>query len=516
LCYEGHDIILVKKNKDNQKMLAFVILFIFTSPLLYILINNYLFIRGKKLPPGPRGLPVVGYIPWLSFEPYKDFIEVGKQYGGLFSVQLGTRLAIVLNDYKTIKTAFAKHELCGRPPTFPFTYISKGNYGITGANDDMWWLQRRFIVRNMKELGVGSQKMEQMTLEYISNTCKHFEEVAKHGKPYDIAHSISMASVNALCVIVTGNQALGDEKIARMVDHSGRALSNFLFWGVIGIQFPWIFNYVIPHELMASESYKILKKDVMDYTLETIEEHKRTFNPSNLRDFIDYYIQEMKDLEERGELKNSTFSEWQLIIAVTDLIFGGMETTSSSIKWAFLFLASYMDVQEKVQDEIDRVVGKERWVVMSDKPQLPYTEAMMHEAMRLAAQGPFGIVHVANADSVVNGYDIPKGSLILPNLYKCNRDPDVWKYPKEFYPEHYINEAGKFDQTKVFVSFSSGRRNCIGEPIGRMNMFLFLANFLKKFKFSLPNGVKIPFVSPPGCKAIRGPPNYELMIEVRN
>ncbi|GBO32353.1 hypothetical protein AVEN_133499-1 [Araneus ventricosus] len=72
--------------------------------------------KKGKTPPGPYGLPLVGYIPFMSSKPYVDLQELGKTYGGVFSLQLGSQYCIILDDYQSTKDAFAQDAFMGRPP----------------------------------------------------------------------------------------------------------------------------------------------------------------------------------------------------------------------------------------------------------------------------------------------------------------------------------------------------------------------------------------------------------------
>ena len=101
-----------------------------------------------------------------------------------------------------------------------------------------------------------------------------------------------------------------------------------------------------------------------------------------------------------------------------------METTTSSLLWAILFLLHYPEVQAKVQTEIDDIVGSSRKVSLDDKSNLPYTNAVLQESLRMATITPMALPHFTTEDLEVRGYTIPKvkkSILLLKNYQICHK-----------------------------------------------------------------------------------------------
>lgn len=96
---------------------------------------------------------------------------------------------------------------------------------------------------------------------------------------------------------------------------------------------------------------------------------------------------------------------------------GGSDTTVSAIYSFFLAMMLYPDVQKKAQEEIDRVTGGERLPEMKDREQLPYVEAILKEVLRWNPVAPMGLPHAASEDGVFRGYFIPKGSILMANIW---------------------------------------------------------------------------------------------------
>ncbi|XP_046571309.1 cytochrome P450 2J1-like [Haliotis rubra] len=114
----------------------------------------------------------------------------------------------------------------------------------------------------------------------------------------------------------------------------------------------------------------------------------------------------------------------------------GHVTTDSVL--TLLYLAAYPEVQAKLHAEVDRVLGERRVPMLSERHKLPYTEAVLYESMRKGAVAPLGLPHSTTCDTTVAGYEIPKGTIVLANIFAIHHDPRHWKEPEVFNPERFL------------------------------------------------------------------------------
>uniref|UniRef100_A0A8C2EK70 Cytochrome P450, family 2, subfamily U, polypeptide 1 n=1 Tax=Cyprinus carpio TaxID=7962 RepID=A0A8C2EK70_CYPCA len=190
--------------------------------------------------------------------------------------------------------------------------------------------------------------------------------------------------------------------------------------------------------------------------------------------------------------EESLFSEDDLFYIIGDLFIAGTDTTTNSVLWSILYMSLYPDVQEKVQQEIDAVVGSERVPSLTDKGNLPYTEATIMEVQRMTVVVPLSIPHMASETTEFRGYTIPKGTVIIPNLWSVHRDPTVWENPDDFNPGRFLDEQGKLLRKDCFIPFGIGRRVCMGEQLAKMELFLMFTSLMQAFTFRLPEGKSAP------------------------
>lgn len=139
------------------------------------------------------------------------------------------------------------------------------------------------------------------------------------------------------------------------------------------------------------------------------------------------------------------------------------------------------EVQAKVHEEIDRVIGRSQRPCMQDKMKLPYTEAVLHEIQRYIALLPSNLPHATVRDTKFREYIIPKGTTVLPLLSSVLHDCKEFPNPEKFDPGHFLDKDGSFRKTEYFVPFSIGKRACAGESLARMELFLFFTTILQHF-----------------------------------
>lgn len=110
----------------------------------------------------------------------------------------------------------------------------------------------------------------------------------------------------------------------------------------------------------------------------------------------------------------------------------------------------------------------------------------------MSAMVPTGVFHTALEDTKFHGYDIPKNTIIVPNLYCAMRDPKIWGDADTFRPERFLSEDEKSTvRHEALIPFSTGKRVCLGESLARDELFLFVASLFQRFRVATdPNGPK--------------------------
>jgi cytochrome P450 len=152
---------------------------------------------------------------------------------------------------------------------------------------------------------------------------------------------------------------------------------------------------------------------------------------------------------------------------------------------------------------------------MSDKGMMPYMEAVTLEVMRFSSMVPFSIFHKTLADVEVGGYNIPKDTMVIPNLYDCHFDAEYWGDPQIFRPERFLSSDGRtVIRSERMVGFSLGKRICIGEKFARAEIFLFGTLLCQQFQFDFDPHNRTTSLNPREAM-IRQPPMHKLIFRQR-
>ncbi|KAM6938882.1 cytochrome P450 2J2-like [Lycodopsis pacificus] len=466
-------------NWDVKGLLLFTVVFILTAD--YINKNR----RPGSFPPGPRAFPIVGNIFTVDHKrTHESLTQLAGRYGDVYSLRFGQKWMVVLNGFEVLKEALVNQgdSLADRPELALVEDINHGR-GVVFSNGNIWKQQRRFALSTLKYFGFGKKSLEPIILDEFAYCAKYFN--SHEGKPFDPHLVINNAVSNIICSLVFGHRfEYGDEKFMKLMKWFEDTLEiQASIWAQLYNSFPLLMRRLPgPHQTVQH-----IGNSVKDFIRVELKEHKQNWDPSDKRDYIDCYLKEIQMSKGQAD---DTFDEENLVVCVKDLFVAGSETTSTTLRWAFLFMVKYPEIQAKVQAEIDRVIGQSRQPSMEDRINLPYTDAVIHEVQRMGNIVPLSLLHVTNRDIQLGGYTIPKGVTIIPNLTSVLFDKNEWETPNTFNPGHFLNEEGKFVKRAAFIPFSAGKRLCLGENLARMELFLFFTSLLQHFNFSMPAGVK--------------------------
>ncbi|XP_076608155.1 cytochrome P450 2K1-like [Chaetodon auriga] len=460
-------------------LVAFALLLV-----LYVVSSSFTSQEMGKEPPGPRPLPLLGNLLQLDLQrPYKTLCELSKKYGSVFTVHLGTNKVVVLAGYKTVKEALVSNaEAFGDRDISPIFYDMTQGHGILFANGESWKEMRRFSLSTLRDFGMGKRVAEDKILEECHHLIQVFEE--HKGKPFDTVCPANYATANIISSIVYGSRfEYNDPRLQNMVR---RANENFRMTGSAPIQvynmFPRLTSWIKNRKLILKNTEMSIR-DVAD-VMKTLKE---SLNPDTCRGLVDCFLIQ-KQKEEDSCVVDTHYNERNLIFTVANLYAAGTETTATTLRWALLFMAKYPHIQDRVQEELSRVVGS-RQVRMDDRKNLPYVDAVIHETQRVADIIPMAIPHKTSRDITFHGYFIKKGTTVFPLLTSVLYDESEWESPHTFNPSHFLDEEGKFIRREAFLPFSAGRRVCLGESLAKMELFLFFTSLLQRFRFTPPPGV---------------------------
>ncbi|XP_051470570.1 cytochrome P450 2K1-like isoform X2 [Apus apus] len=409
--------------------------------------NNH---QRKNFPPGPRPLPIIGNLLLFDLKrPYRTYLQLSKIYGPVFSVQMGLRKIVVISGYEMVKEALVNQAdaFAERPKIPIFEDLTKGN-GVVFAHGENWKVMRRFTLTTLRDFGMGKRAIEDRIVEeygYLADTIG-----SQEGKPFDASKIINAAVANIIVSILLGKRFdYKDFRFVRLLQLTNESMR------LAGKPLVMMYN-MFPHLgflLRANKTLLQNRDEFHDYVKVTFVEHLKTLDKNDQRSFIDAFL--VKQQEEKSST-NGHFHNGNLLSLVSNLFTAGVETISTTLNWSFLLMLKYPEIQRKVQEEIEQVIGSNPPRI-EHRTQMPYTDAVIHEIQRFANILPLDLPHETAADVTLKGYFIPKGTYIIPLLTSVLKDKSQWEKPDMFYPEHFLDANGKFVKKDAFMPFSAGR-----------------------------------------------------------
>lgn len=476
-----------------------------------------LFLSTRKpanYPPGPTIFPVVGTLPAIKAtkkgqQPYELINEIYKKYGEVVYLKLGAHPSILVSGYDAVKECLlTKGDLfANRPDNM---YIWKNILKQRGilANGPRVKTMRRFAVVALRDFGVGKRTLEERITEEARAVRDVFSQ--HEGQPFDCVMLMVNAVSNIICSIAFGERfEYTDADFRAMLDHLQALFRDGDLTSPLNF-FPWLRFGPKFLPFFAKLQVMLDSLDAMVSFVKTrVEDHRHGFDPNNIRDFVDLYLEYQQKTDTDETDKESKLSEEDLFYLIVQLFGAGTETTSTTLNWTLLYMITWPEIQQRVHQEIDAVIGGSRAPSLKDKTAMPYTNAVLHEVQRLTNIVPINIPRSNTCDTELCGHFIPKGTIVSVNLYSVNMDPKYWEQPEQFKPERWLDGNGDFVKREAFMPFGAGRRACLGEQLAKMELFLFFTTLMQQFTFKMAEGTEHP-----GIKGNQGitlmPPTYKF------
>ncbi|MBN3290235.1 CP2BB protein, partial [Polypterus senegalus] len=493
-----------------MELFGTVILAAILLGLLFLSLFKRDSIRYTKMPPGPTPLPVIGNLLQVDGgRPHLSFLKMSETYGPVMTVHFGPKPVVVLVGFKAVHEALVKQAdaFSGRAEIPVFMKVNEG-YGLAFTNGERWKQLRRFSLSTFRDFGMGKRSIE----EWIQEEARYLvEEVRKSiGHPFDPTFFISCAVSNVISCIIFGQRfEYDDDNFLHLLS----LLNTYV--QLLSSPFTQLYN-IFPSflKVMPGVYNKILNnaKQLKQFFSEQIVKHRETLIADSPRDYIDNFLIRMK---QESANPSTEFNINNLLVNVGNIFTAGTETTSTTLRYGLLILTKYPHYQEKIHQEIDSVIGRERPPFVEDRKNMPFTEAMIHEIQRFIDLLPLSLPHATTQDISFRGYNIPAKTVVFPVLHSVLFDKTHWESPYTFNPRHFLDENDQFKVNPAFMPFSAGKRICVGEGLACMELFLFFVTLLQNFSFSLSEDPEKIDLNPNASSLLHVPQAYKLSAHER-
>ena len=433
---------------------------------------------SKNLPPGPRGWPLVGNIRDLPPPGVLDWEHWWKyrRYGPLASITVLGQTIILVNETQAAFDLMDKRSaIHSSRPQSKFLEMSGWDKTLACLP---YSSRFRAYRKNLREV-IGSKQLYTNVMKLLEQETGRF--LVRMSQDPDVAEHARTQSSAVVLYIGYGYtiEAQNDPLVAL----GDQAMNDF---GLVIMPGKWLVDQIPALRYLPSwlpgmsfkETAKQFKQHLDDFA--NIPMHfveSQIQNGKAKPSYISSLLQ--RPLDEEGRLV-AQFS-------AASLYAGGLDTTVSSIEFFFLAMTIYPDIQAKAQQELDRIIGN-RLPELSDLSKLPYVSALVKECFRWHPVAPLAVPHMASQDDEYNGYHIPKGSILVPNVWGFLHDPDYHHDAFTFEPERFLGPNPERDPTTI--AFGFGRRLCPGKDFAINSVHLMIARSLSVFSIerSIENG----------------------------
>ncbi|KAF5279245.1 hypothetical protein FQA39_LY18308 [Lamprigera yunnana] len=405
----------------------------------------------------------------------------------VLGLKFGEQLVVAVCSYSTIKKIFENKTFNARPKNFFGKLRTIGKEpGITCAEGRVWVNQRQFIVRHLRDIGLGKEIMETKISEKLEDTV---DEITKNCEAVEVGKLLQHAVINLIWFLTAGTCIeKNDLQFLRLLNLLERRSKVFDMSGGLLSQFPWL-RFIVPEKI----GYNLiinLNAELKQFLMQTIDEHHRNWTEGNESDLMYSFISKMKESD-----SSLRFTNDQLLMICLDLFVAGAHSTSNSLDYTFLMMLMHSDVQKKVQAELDSNFDVGHKFKYKDRHKVPYVQAVLLEVQRYCSVVPIASRR-AFEDTTLEDYYIPKDTTVLINLHAVLMSKEIWGDPQVFRPERFLDEKGQLTVTEQFLPFSMGRRRCLGEAFAKAFLFMFFTEILQQFTISLVKSTDAPELTP--------------------
>ncbi|XP_052108730.1 trans-cinnamate 4-monooxygenase [Arachis duranensis] len=467
-----------------------VLLALFLAAVVSIVVSK---LRGRKfkLPPGPLPVPIFGN--WLQVGDdlnHRNLTELAKKFGDIFLLRMGQRNLVVVSSPELAKEVLHTQgvEFGSRTRNVVFDiFTGKGQDMVFTVYGEHWRKMRRimtvpfFTNKVVQQYRYGWEDEAAKVVEDVKNN----PEAATSGTV--LRRRLQLMMYNNMFRIMFDRRFESEkdpmfQKLRLLNGERSRLAQSFEYnYGdFIPILRPLLRGYLKICKEVKDTRLKLFKDHFVEER-KKLESTKRTHN-EGLKCAMDHIL----DAQRKGEI-----NEDNVLYIVENINVAAIETTLWSIEWGIAELVNHPEIQKKVRDEIDRVLGAGHQITEPDTHKLPYLQAVIKETLRLRMAIPLLVPHMNLHHANLGGYDIPAESKILVNAWWLANNPAKWNNPQEFRPERFLEEESKVEANGNdfrYLPFGVGRRSCPGIILALPILGITLGRLVQNFELLPPPG----------------------------
>ena len=437
-----------------------------------------------KLPPGPRGLPVFGSLLELRHDTHLAIDRMSRRYGDICLLRFGNVPTVIISHPDLLQEAFGRSELADRWVSEIMDILSSQKDLVLAPYGDRWRQMQRFANREL----LSARNLDNVRERYIEGIVNGLvDEMRAMGEAGELVSPPVMVARSNSEMMFRAVFGRDEDSVAEFV-RLRRALLEHVNWIFATATATNLADYIPWMRFLPNNALKeaVTQSEIGTAIIDSLVEGARNRSGLDLSTPT-CLVEVMLAQEETGEIESDMINDLCM-----DLLVAGTDTSAQTVNWTLLLLANRPEVQAKVHEELDRVIGPDALPAVDDRTRLPYTFACLAESMRYRTIGPLAVPHQAAQDTEVGGYLVPAGVQVLGNIYSIHHDPRFWDSPDDFVPERFLPQSDGSPAAALtgnaFIPFGTGHRRCPGRRFAETAVWLHLTRMLHNLRFETPDG----------------------------
>ncbi|GLJ32251.1 hypothetical protein SUGI_0649060 [Cryptomeria japonica] len=455
-----------------------------------LLLFFFLWRRESKtrlpLPPGPPAWPIVGNLFQLGKKPQETLYDLSLRYGPLMALRLGMKTAVVVSSPAMAKEIFKTHDhiFAGRPVMEAFRSLSHHKSSLIWGEYGPYWRNLRRISTVELFSNKRHEALQHLRRDQVFRTIGLIFE--DKGKVVDIGLMAFCTSLNLLGNMIFSTNVCDPRNpaSAELKDTIWKLMKLVAMPNLADL-FPF-FRFLDPQGVSHRMAgyFKVLYDFSETFIQKRLAAHSQSIKLNDSeKDFLDVLL----------DSRTEDFTLVGIRALIAEFFAAGTESSTTIVEWAMVEFIRNPEKLNRVRQELDEVVGRNRRVEESDVDHLPYLHASLKELFRLHPTAPVLLPHRAECSCEIGGFVIPKDTQVMVNVWAIGRDTAIWNNPSKFMPERFLEgENSKIDyrgQDFELIPFGAGRRICPAIHLASRMVSFVLASLLHSFEWKLPDGM---------------------------
>ncbi|CAI9775430.1 unnamed protein product [Fraxinus pennsylvanica] len=472
-------------------------------PLLFALymFTKHLFNKLRNLPPSPiLNLPILGHLYLLRKPIHRCLAKISDSYGPILLLQFGSRRVLVVSSPSAAEECLNKNDIIFA--NRPSITASSDNTSLASVTYGGHWR----ILRKLSSMEMLSthrlQMLQDIRFDEVKAMIKRLYRISETKQAVDMKIMFFELIAIVMMRMIAGKRYYCENVVeveeAKKIREITIEVSRII--GASNME------YYLPVLKLLGVGGAKKKPMILQFLQELVEECKGSANGgSNNLDNSGTNKTMIEVLLTLQEKEPEYYTDGIIRSLMLVLLTAGTETSAATMEWALSLLLNNPEVLKKAQTEIDNLVGDERLLEESDIINLPYLRCIINETMRMYPPAPLLVPHQSSEECFVGGYRIPRGTMLLVNLWAIQNDPKIWMDPRKFKPERFEGLGGTRDGFKL-MPYGFGRRGCPGETLASRIVGLALGSVIQCFDWEKVGKEMVDMTEGTGISLSKGRP----------